>query len=410
MAKVTVAKKSAKSSGQHLGKSLKKILRKGDASSLSRASQVRLSPSRKASEKKSAHRGDRLELPKELLLKMHDLMVKTRALEERLIKVYRAGDSFFWIGGPGEEAFGVPLGLLIHKGQGPEYDMLHLHYRCTPTLIAMGMTMEDSLRLMMNRSTDPSTGGRNFCNHYCFPQWNLLPVSSPIEVQYGMAIGTAVVQRRRNFQAGRGSSEAAKKGAAGKATNTTVKGISIITGGDAGTAEGDFASCLVWASRPGFELPMFITVQNNKWGISTGYDGQHGEKYIADRGKAFGIRTAVFNGNDPIETYLGIQTEMEYIRRTGKPVLAEFRVSRLYGHSSATGGNREVDVDPVELFEKRLVDNKVLTVDAAKAIWKNYEDEGRRAADVVRQEPVPTAASIWDHTYVNNENADWRKF
>ena len=45
-------------------------------------------------------------------------MVKSRALEERLIKIYKSGDAFFWIGGPGEEAFGVPLGLLVNKGQG----------------------------------------------------------------------------------------------------------------------------------------------------------------------------------------------------------------------------------------------------------------------------------------------------
>src|SRR5262245_50882782 len=57
-------------------------------------------------------------LSKELLLKMHDLMVKSRVLEERLIQIYKMGEAFFWIGGPGEEAFGVSLGLLANKGQG----------------------------------------------------------------------------------------------------------------------------------------------------------------------------------------------------------------------------------------------------------------------------------------------------
>jgi 2-oxoisovalerate dehydrogenase E1 component alpha subunit len=329
----------------------------------------------------------KLTLPKELRLQMLDLMVKSRVLEERLIKVYKTGDSFFWIGAPGEEAFGVPLGLLTYKGQGPEYDFLHLHYRATPTLVAMGMTMTDSLRLMMNRQTDPSTGGRNFCNHYCFPKWNVVPVTSPIEVQYGMAIGTAMAQKRRKS-----------------------KGITIVTGGDAGTAEGDFASCLIWSSRPGKELPIFITVQNNKMGISTNYESQHGEKHIADRGKAFGIRTTVINGNDPIESYLAIQTEMDYIRKTGRPVLAEFSVSRLYGHSSASGANRENGDCPVELFQKRAVDDKVITTQDLKAMWSNYEVESQQAAEVVRGEPHPTADSMWNHVYAANENGDWRKF
>lgn len=329
----------------------------------------------------------KLTLPKELQRGMMELMVKSRVLEERLIKVYKAGESFFWIGAPGEEAFGVPLGLLVNKGQGPQYDYLHLHYRATPTLVAMGMTMEDSLRLMMNRATDPSTGGRNFCNHYCYPHWNVVPVSSPIEVQYGMAIGTAMSQRRNKS-----------------------KGITIVTGGDAGTAEGDFATSLVWASRPGAELPMLITVQNNRWGISTSYDTQHGEKYIADRGKAFGIRTAVVNGNDPIETYLALQAEMDYIRKTGRPVLAEFEVSRLYGHSSADGANRREALDCLETFEKRLVDSKVITAGFVKEIWARYEAESRAAAETARGEPAPTGESIWDHVYANNENGDWRKF
>ncbi|MES2965294.1 MAG: thiamine pyrophosphate-dependent dehydrogenase E1 component subunit alpha [Bdellovibrionota bacterium] len=329
----------------------------------------------------------KLTLPRELQKRMLETMIRSRVLEERLIKVYKTGDSYFWIGGPGEEAFGVPLGLLVNKGQGPDHDFLHLHYRATPTLIAMGMTYEDSLRLTMNRATDPSTGGRNFCNHYCFPQWNVVPVSSPLEVQYGMAIGTAIAQKRRN-----------------------AKGITIITGGDAATAEGDFASCLIWASRPKNELPMFITVQNNKWGISTTYDTQHGEKYIADRGKAFGIRTTVVNGNDPIESYLVTQTEMEYIRRTGKPVLAEYKVARLYGHSSASGANREKDFCCIESFEKQLVDQKIVSSADVKALWKQFDDESRAAAEVVRGEPVPTRESVWDHVYANNENGDWRKF
>src|SRR5690606_25586658 len=159
-----------------------------------------------------------------------------------------------------------------------------------------GMTMVDSVRLIMNRSTDPSTGGRNFANHYCFPQWNVAPVTSPIEVQYPIACGTAHAQKR-----------------AGK------KALSIVTGGDAGTAEGDFASALILASRKGQELPMLITVQNNGMGISTAFEGQHGETHIADRAKAFNIRSRVIDGRDPVETYLAVQEEMAYIRKTGKP-------------------------------------------------------------------------------------------
>lgn len=323
-----------------------------------------------------------------LLLEMHSMMVKARVLEERLIKIYRAGESFFWIGGPGEEAWGVPLGMLARKGQGPSYDYLHLHYRCSPTLVAMGLDMKDSIRLMMNRSTDKSTGGRNFSNHFSIPEWNIAPVTSPLEVQYTIACGTAHVQKR-----------------------TKAKAITIVTGGDAGTAEGDFASTLILASRRGQELPMLITVQNNKWGISTSYEGQHGENFIADRAKAFNIKSSVINGNDPVEVYLAVQENMNYIRETGKPAFIEAMVSRLYGHSSASGANPVAEeIDPVKKFEERLIKAGIITAKDSQTIWEQYEEEGVRAAEVARAEPVPTPESVWDHTFVNNENADWRKF
>lgn len=327
-------------------------------------------------------------LNKNILLKMFDLMVQARVLEERMIQVYRKGEAYFWIGGPGEEAFGVPLGMSVKKGRGPEYDYLHLHYRATPTLLALGMDPKDALRLIMNKATDPCTGGRNFSSHYCYPRWNVVPVSSPIEVQYSMAIGTGISQRRHG-----------------------TRTVSIVTGGDAGSAEGDFASSLIWASRPGFELPLYITVQNNGWGISTDYGSQHGEKHIADRGKAFGIRTRIYNGNDPVESYMGIQEDLRYIRKTGKPVVAEFRVSRLYGHSSASGANPvESEECCVGNFEKRLVDQKILTGTEAGEIKDRHFKRIKEFADEVKKESFPDGNSLWNHTYFKGENGDWRKF
>ncbi|CAN5406486.1 3-methyl-2-oxobutanoate dehydrogenase subunit alpha [soil metagenome] len=381
MRQTQVAKSKAKTNGNSGVKSSVKPLVKASAKAAVKSPKVA----------KAAKDRSLALMPKQQVLEMMDLMVKSRVLEERLIKVYKAGDAFFWIGGPGEEAFGVPLGMLVNKGQGSAYDYLHLHYRGTPTLIAMGMSYIDSIRLIMNRATDPSTGGRNFANHYCYPEWNVVPVGSPIEVQYGMAIGTAISQRRLKM---------AKK----------KSGVTIVTGGDAGSAEGDFASCLIWSSRPEKELPLYITVQNNKWGISTPYSEQHGEKNVADRGKAFGIRTNVVNGNDPIESYFQIQGDLEYIKKNTRPVLTEFQVSRLYGHSSASGANRESGDDPITLFEKRLVDSKYVQPGFVKELWTKYDVESRQISDVVRAEAGPTKDTIWDHVYAGNENADWRKF
>ncbi|MGQ0506343.1 MAG: thiamine pyrophosphate-dependent dehydrogenase E1 component subunit alpha [Myxococcaceae bacterium] len=318
-----------------------------------------------------------LPLRAELLVRIHDLMVKTRALEERLIQMYKQGHGYFWIGGPGEEAFNVPLGLLMKKGQGPDYDYLHAHYRQSGTLMAMGEEPIGALRQMKNTATDPYSGGRNFAGHFSRREWNIAPVSSPIEVQYSVAPGTAMAQKRHGGD-----------------------GITIVTGGDAGTAEGDFATCLVWSTRPGNELPLLIIVTNNQWGISTAASTQQGCKDIADRGKAFGMKTKTIDGNDPIVAYTEIADAMKYVRKERKPFLLEARVSRLYGHSSASGANFvTAEADCLVTYEQWLEERGVLSRADMDAVRERWTKELADAARQVRDEPQPEPQSIWNHVF-----------
>lgn len=318
-------------------------------------------------------------LSPELQLRIHDLMLRSRVLEERLITMYKQGDGYFWIGGPGEEAFNVPLGLLVDKGNGLDHDYLHLHYRSSGTLMAMGADPVDALRQMKNTATDPYSKGRNFAGHYSIRKWNVAPVSSPIEVQYSIAIGTAYAQRQPG-----------------------CKGISIVQGGDAGTAEGDFATCLVWSSRKGSELPLLIIVTNNKWGISTPFDGQHGESRIADRGKAFGMPTATIDGNDPESAWAALEKALAYVRTERKPYLLEAMVSRLHGHSSASGANFVKDeTDCLARFEQKLEERKLLTRTQMDEMRAKYTQELLDASKRVREEPQPKPETIWDYVFAD---------
>jgi 2-oxoisovalerate dehydrogenase E1 component alpha subunit len=331
----------------------------------------------------SAHSGASFSegLAPELQLRIHELMLKTRVLEERLITMYRQGDGYFWIGGPGEEAFNVPLGLLVDKGAGLDHDFLHLHYRSSGTLLAMGADPVDSLRQMKNTATDPYSRGRNFAGHYSMKKWNVAPVSSPIEVQYEIAPGTAMAQRAAN-----------------------AKGITIVQGGDAGTAEGDFASCLVWSSRKGHELPILIIVTNNQWGISTAWEGQHGEARVADRGKAFGMPTATIDGNDVEASWFALKKAMDYVRTERKPYLLEAMVSRLHGHSSASGANFVKDEpDCLARFEKKLEDRKLRSRKEMDDMRAKYTQELLEASKRVREEPQPDPESIWEHVFASEK-------
>lgn len=321
--------------------------------------------------------GSEPQLAPDVLLRIHELMLKARVLEERLITMYKQGDGYFWIGGPGEEAFNVPLGLLVDKGQGVDHDYLHLHYRSSATLLAMGADPVDSLRQMKNTETDPYSRGRNFAGHYSARKWNVAPVSSPIEVQFSIAIGTAMAQRK-------------------------AKGISIVQGGDAGTAEGDFATALVWSSRKGSELPLLMIVTNNKFGISTPYEGQHGEVRISDRGKAFGMPTATIDGNDVETSWFALKKAIDYVRTERKPYLLEAMVSRLHGHSSASGANLVKDeTDCLTRFEEKLESRKLLSRSQMDDMRARFTQELLEASKRVREEPQPKPETIWDYVFAD---------
>jgi 2-oxoisovalerate dehydrogenase E1 component alpha subunit len=325
--------------------------------------------------------GDESALAPELLAVLYDRMLLARCLEERLIRMNKQGDGFFWVGGPGEEALNASLGLLVHKGQGPDFDYLHLHYRSTATLLAMGADPTDTLRQMKNTATDPYSAGRNFCNHYSVRRWNVAPVSSPIEVQFSMAPGTALANKRAGG-----------------------RGITIVQGGDAGTAEGDFSTCLIWCSLPRRELPCLMIVTNNQWGISTPASEMHAEKHIADRGAVFGIKNAVVDGNDAEVCYRELKKAMDYVRAERRPFLLEVMVSRLYGHTSASGANFvPEEVDCFVPFEKKLEERRIMTRVEMDELRARYTQQLLEASKKVREEPQPKGEDIRKHVFAERD-------
>ena len=268
--------------------------------------------------------------------------------------------------------------MLVDKGCGPAHDYLHLHYRSAATLIAMGADPVDSLRQMKNVASDPYSGGRNFAGHYAKFDWNVVPVSSPIEVQFSMAPGTAMAQKRHGG-----------------------RGITIVQGGDAGTAEGDFPTCLVWSSRPANELPVLMIVTNNYYGISTPSAGQHGGE--ANRRSRQGVRDREHGHRrqrsgelvSPAEEGDGLRCEAKR-----KPFLLEAVVSRLHGHSSSSGANYVTDeVDCLTEFEKKLEERKIAPKSHFEQLRERYTQMLLDASKRVREEAMPTEESAFDHVF-----------
>ena len=319
-------------------------------------------------------------MPAARCLQIHRLMVRARVMEERMIKMSKSGEGYFWIGGPGEEAFNICLGLQVNKGQGPAFDFLQLKYRSSGTMLAMGMELIDAIRQMAMTWTDPFSHGRNFTGHFSRKEWNVAPVTPVIGVQFAMAAGSALVQKRHGGD-----------------------GVTIVVGGEAGTAEGDFTTCMLWSSRPGNELPVLIITMNNGWGISTSYCSQHSAKHSIDRGQPFGIKGAVVDGNDPVASWCAIERALHYCRTERKPFMLEAMVSRLYGHSSSSGAPRSDDPDCLALFEEKLLAAGLLDQSAIDLIHEEAKAEVDAAVAQAMQEAKPRAEDVEKFTYAPSE-------
>jgi 2-oxoisovalerate dehydrogenase E1 component alpha subunit len=315
-------------------------------------------------------------LPASRCLEIYRIMIRARAMEERMIKMSKSGQGYFWIGGPGEEAFNACLGLQINRGQGPAFDFLHLHYRNSATMVAMGMDLTDGIRQMAMTITDPFSAGRNFPSHFSRKEWNVIPVSSVIEVQFAMAPGTALVQKRLGGD-----------------------GVTIVIGGESGASEGDFATCMLWSTRPGNELPVLMITMNNGWGISTPHCTQHHAEHTIERGKAFGIPGEVVDGNDPVASWFAIERALQHCRIERKPYMLEAMVSRLYGHSSSSGAPRSSDPDCIALFESRLLDAQLLDHAVIDQAHEDARAEVDAAVELVMQEPMPQKEDVERFTY-----------
>ncbi len=343
-------------------------------------------------------------MDKNVKLKTLDLMIEARCMEERMLKMSKSADAFFWLGGVGEEAFTVPLGMLAKcrsRAEDPDhhpldYDFFHFHYRNGATMLAMGMDPMDEIRQTNNRLTDPFSGGRNFCNHYSRKAWNVVPGTSTIQTQCSIAPGTALAQKRHGGD-----------------------GLTMVTFGDAGTAEGDFHVGLNWATQPtvnleGSEpgLPVLFVCTNNRYGISTDYSEVHGQDQISRIAAGYGMKTNVINGLCAETSYKAIKEAMDYVRKERKPFFLEAMVSRLNGHSSSSGANRVPtvanpkdhkpgvnEVDPLLFWRDRLIEEGIVK---PSYFEEKYEAETRRMADIlnqVRQEPEPQAEHIYHHIF-----------
>jgi acetoin:2,6-dichlorophenolindophenol oxidoreductase subunit alpha len=167
--------------------------------------------------------------------------------------------------------------------------------------------------------------------------------------------------------------------------------------GDGATNQGYFHECLNFAAVAA--LPAVFVCENNLYGEFTPMAAVTAGVDIAGRAKAYGMPSAVVDGNDVWAVREFAQEAVDRARAGGGPTLLECRTYRHYGHSKADPGKyrpkEEVEHwlarDPLPRARERLLEEGIAEEDIA-AVEEDVKARMERAVANAKAAPYPDPA------------------
>jgi 2-oxoisovalerate dehydrogenase E1 component alpha subunit len=325
--------------------------------------------------------GAELGLTREDLIEMYRLMATTRAVDERMWILNRAGKIPFVISGQGHEGAQVGLAYPLRK----DHDWMVPYYRSVASLITFGMSPREIMMAQFARGADPSSGGRQMPGHYGIKARNILSVSSPVATQLLHATGIAWAAKLRK-------------------TDQVV--ITYI--GEGSSNQGDFHEGLNFAGI--HRLPVIYVVENNGYAISVPMALQSAVKDIAIRGAGYNMPGVIIDGADVLECYRAGREAIERARSGEGPTLIEAKVTRLTAHSSddqhtkyrsAEELESEKDRDPLPRFRAQLREAGLLDDASEEQIMAESRKVVEDATDWAESQPDPDPATAQQHVYAD---------
>lgn len=297
---------------------------------------------------------DRRKQKDDTLLQLYKNILTPRMIEEKMLLLLRQGRIAKWFSGIGQEAISVGVATALNQDEF----ILPMH-RNLGVFTTRGIPMK---RLFCQFQGKPSgfTQGRDRSFHFGTQEYNIVGMISHLGPQMGVADGIALGNKLRK-----------------------EKKVTVVFSGDGGASEGDFHESINTAAV--WDLPVIFVIENNGYGLSTPSNEQFRCKSFADKAIGYGIEGVTVDGNNVLKVYETVKNLAESIRENPRPVLLECVTFRMRGHEEASGTKyvpKELfDVwgrkDPVNTFEKFLIDEGVLTEDIIEnlraEIKKNIE-------------------------------------
>ncbi len=317
-------------------------------------------------------------LSRDELLHCYRTMALVRAFDEVCLKLQRAGRIGFSIPNKGVEATQIGAASCLRRD-----DWIFPSYRDFGMALFHGITPLSMMHNMYGNARDTSKG-RQMPVHFSFDQpIRFVSISSPIGTQIPQAVGSAYAMKLR-----------------GEDT------IALASFGDGGTSSLGFHSGLNFAGV--WKAPVVFLCQNNGWAISCPVEQQTASESFAIKGDAYGIPSAIVDGNDLFAVRKATLEAIERARSGGGPTLIECRTMRMGGQSTSDDPTRYVprellaewaERDPLARLERYLQSQGLWSPDLGQRIQQEAMEQVNAAAREAEGVGPPALETIFTDVY-----------
>jgi TPP-dependent pyruvate/acetoin dehydrogenase alpha subunit len=324
-------------------------------------------------------------------LELYYFMRLNRELEEQMVRLFRQNKI---VGGLysslGQEAISVGTAYALGPG-----DWIAPMIRNIGALLVRGFAPRDVLTQHMARYTSP-TLGKDGTSH--FGDLKSRHVVSPISM-----LGDLIPVMTGIAMAGRYLGQ---------------KIVTMTWIGDGGTSTGVFHEGLNLAAVQ--KAPFVLIVENNQWAYSTPVERQAPLRDLADRAKAYGIESAIVDGNDVVAVERTTREAVAHARAGNGPVLIEAKTMRMRGHAQHDAAEyvpKEIleewkRRDPLDRYEKFLNENKLWDTKTKKEIDGRIAREIQADVEFAENSPFPPPELAAQGVYCegcHTVEADWKR-
>ena len=306
-------------------------------------------------------------LSKERLLEIYKSMKTQRALEDRLLKMFKGGQlSGAVYPGIGQEASMAGIGA----GMGPK-DIFGGTHRDLGVQMMRGVNLREIALNFFGKKEGPSKG-RDGNSHFGIVDKGTLMVVSPLPDSAPVALGWAL---------------ASKQDSSGIVT--------LANCGEGATTTGTWHESINMAGV--LKLPIVFTVQNNQFSYSTPNELEYASTNIAEKASGYGVPSYTIDGNDIYAVTDAVYEACENARSGGGPTLLELVTFRHYGHAghdpadyvSEDIRNYWMKRDPLLRFEESLIEEGLFQQEDFTNLQKEIEKEIKESLDWAKDQPDP---------------------